>query len=63
MIGSCMSAKIVDSNNAVTIYLAISISHFPNSFFHAAKVGINFKYSKLFQKKYQARHPMDRGLA
>ena len=28
-----MSAKMVESSKAVTIYLAISISHLPNSFF------------------------------
>ena len=33
MIGSFISAKMVDSNNAVTIYLAMSMSHFPNSVF------------------------------
>ncbi len=33
MTGSCISANMVDSNNAVTIYLAISMSHFPNSVF------------------------------
>ena len=33
MAGSFMSAKMVDSNSAVTIYLAISMSHFPNSVF------------------------------
>ena len=31
--GSFMSAKMVESSKAVTIYLAISISHLPNSFF------------------------------
>ena len=33
IIGSFISANTVDSNNAVTIYLAMSISHFPNSVF------------------------------
>ena len=33
MIGSAISANIVDNNSAVTIYFAISISHLPNSFF------------------------------
>ena len=33
MTGSFMSANMVDSSNAVTIYLAISMSHFPNSVF------------------------------
>ena len=33
IIGSFISANTVDSSNAVTIYLAISISHFPNSVF------------------------------
>ena len=33
MIGSYMSLKMVASNNAVTIYLAMSSSHFPNSLF------------------------------
>ena len=33
IMGSFISANIVDSNNAVTIYLAISISHLPNSVF------------------------------
>lgn len=32
IMGSSMSANIVDSSNAVTMYLATSISHLPNSF-------------------------------
>ena len=38
IIGSRISANIVESKSAVTIYLAISNSHFPNSFFIAAKI-------------------------
>ena len=33
MIGSFISENMVESNRAVTIYLAISISHLPNSVF------------------------------
>ncbi len=46
MIGSFISANIVESNNAVTIYLAISISHFPNSFFTCAKIRIFLQSAK-----------------
>ncbi len=46
IIGSRISANIVDSNNAVTIYLAISKSHLPNSFFIAAKIRQFWQTSK-----------------
>ena len=42
MIESFISANMVDSSKAVTIYLAISISHLPNSFFMLQK------YKKLY---------------
>jgi hypothetical protein len=33
MLGSFISENTVDISKAVTMYLAISINHFPNSFF------------------------------
>ena len=48
--GSRISAKIVDSNKAVTIYFAMSNSHLPNSFFMCAKLRIFFQSSKYFIK-------------
>ncbi|MBR6319204.1 MAG: hypothetical protein IKR50_02045 [Prevotella sp.] len=52
MIGSSMSAKIVDSSSAVTIYFAMSISHLPNSFFIlAAKLSIIPQTAKGFAGK------------
>ena len=38
---------MVDSNNAVTIYLAISNSHFPNSFFMLQKYKIFFNRASI----------------
>ena len=45
--GSRISANMVDSNNAVTIYLAISNSHFPNSFFMLQKYKIFFNRASI----------------
>ena len=50
IIGSCISANIVDSNNAVTIYLAMSISHLPNSF-SCCKDKHYFHFLQIFMKK------------
>ena len=45
-----ISANIVDNNNAVTIYLAISISHLPNSFFMAQSYKL-FSFHQMFLGK------------
>ena len=46
MIGSCISAIMVDNKNAVTIYFAISISHLPNGLLHVAKLTSIFEITK-----------------
>ena len=57
IIGSFISANIVDNKSAVTIYFAISISHLPNSFsIFAAKLNNKCYTTKFFKGKMQPLH-------